>query len=375
MGWSQISAASPKTKPVQAFPNQVDGHSADHAQGRIWNQAMGAAARLHPNNPEAWTFHGMQFRRLQLQECQTHRQRRCLGRTIDPKYIPSKEFIVTSVAVVGAGALGAAMATRLAEGGFDVCLWNRTAARAEKVAADSGRVVAARTVAVAVAEADVVLTVLRDGPAVAAVAEQMLPAMRSDAVWVQVSTVGPVDAHKLRDTAANHGINFLDAPVSGSTPQAKQGALLWLVSGQDAAVNIARPVLERLGKEVSVVGAGLEASALKLAINTWLAASTVAIADVLKVCDALEVPHETLARTLQATPLAMPFAFAKIDLMEKRQYPAGFAVDLALKDIELTVQNARLRLPFLEAVRERLMSTVGAGHGREDVAAVYEADQ
>lgn len=168
--------------------------------------------------------------------------------------------------------------------------------------------------------------------------------MNSDAIWVQVGTVGPVDAHKLRDTAANHGITFLDAPVSGSTPQAQQGALLWLVSGQAAAVNIARPVLERLGKEISLVGAGLEASALKLALNTWLAASAVAIADVLKVCDTLEVPHETLVRTLQTTPLASPFAFAKIDLMEKQQYPAGFAVDLALKDIELDLQTAETAL-------------------------------
>jgi 3-hydroxyisobutyrate dehydrogenase len=282
---------------------------------------------------------------------------------------------MTTVAVVGAGALGAAMATRLAEGGFHVCLWNRTAARAEEVAAESDRMVAAQSLSVAVAEADVVLTVLRDGPAVAAVSGEILPAMKSDAIWVQVSTVGPVDARRIRDAAAGHGITFLDAPVSGSTPQAQQGALLWLISGPDAAVAIARPVLERLGKEVSVVGAGLEASALKLAVNTWLAASTIAIADVLKVCDALEVPHETLVRTLQATPLAMPFAFAKIDLMDKQQYPAGFAGDLALKDIELTMQNTELRLPFLEAVRERLESTVRAGHGREDVAAVYEAEQ
>jgi 3-hydroxyisobutyrate dehydrogenase len=163
---------------------------------------------------------------------------------------------MTTVAVLGAGALGAAMATRLAEGGFDVCLWNRTAARAEEVAAESDRMVAAQNLSVAVADADVVLTVLRDGPAVAAVAEEILPAMRSDAIWVQVSTVGPADAHRLRDAAASHGITFLDAPVSGSTPQARQGALLWLVSGQDAAVNTARPVLERLGKEVSMSGPG-----------------------------------------------------------------------------------------------------------------------
>jgi 3-hydroxyisobutyrate dehydrogenase len=279
---------------------------------------------------------------------------------------------VTNVAVLGAGALGAAIAARLSEDGFDVRLWNRTLARAERVAAESDRVVVAGTAAAAVEDADVVLTVLRDGSAVAAVAEEMLPAMRSAAVWVQVSTVGPAAARKLRDAALSRGIPFLDAPVSGSTSQAHQGALVWMVAGPEAAVNVARPVLEGLGQEIEVVGAAEEASALKLAINTWLASSAVAIADVLKVCDALDLPHETLVSTLQAGPLAMPYAFAKIDLMEKRQYPLGFAVDLALKDVDLTLENAKLKLPFVEAVRERLKSTVDAGHGREDVAAVYE---
>jgi 3-hydroxyisobutyrate dehydrogenase len=282
---------------------------------------------------------------------------------------------VTTTAVLGAGALGAAMAARLSEAGCDVYLWNRTPARAEEVAGEADRVIAAATIPAAVADADVVLTVLRDGPAVAGVAEEMLPAMRSDAVWVQVSTVGPAHAQTLREASASQGIAFLDAPVSGSTAQVQQRSLVWLVAGEEAAVDIARPVLEMLGKEIQVVGTGAEASSLKLAINTWLAASAVAAADVLKVCEALEVPHETLVRTLKATPLAMPYAFAKIDLMEKRQYPLGFAVDLALKDVDLTLESAKLELPFVEAVRQRLKSTVETGHGREDVAAVYETGQ
>jgi 3-hydroxyisobutyrate dehydrogenase len=255
---------------------------------------------------------------------------------------------------------------------MNIRLWNRTRDRAEKVAAGTGRVIVAATIPVAVADADVVLTVLRDGTAVVAVADELLSAMRPDAVWVQVSTVGPADAHRLRDAAIRHGISFLDAPVSGSTAQALQGSMVWLVAGPEPTIGVVRPVLERLGTEITVVGAAEEASALKLVINTWLSASAVAIADVLKVCDALEVPHETLVRTLKATPLAMPFAFAKIDLMEQRHYPVGFAVDLALKDVDLTLEDAQLELPFLEAVRERLKSTVDAGHGREDLAAVYE---
>lgn len=283
---------------------------------------------------------------------------------------------MTTVAILGVGALGGAMAVRLGGSSFAVRIWNRTTAGAERVAAAAAtdRVVAVGNVAAAVAEANVVLTLLPDGSAVTAVAEEMLPAMRSDAVWAQVSTVGPTEAHKLRGLAATHGISFLDAPVSGSTSQAQQGSLIWLVAGPEAALGVARPVLDRLGKEILVVGEAQEASALKLAVNTWLAASAVSIADVLKVCDVLEVPHGTLVRALEAGPLAMPFAFAKIDLIAKRQYPVGFAVDLALKDVELTLGNARVKLPFVEAVRERLKSAVEAGYGREDVAALYETE-
>jgi 3-hydroxyisobutyrate dehydrogenase len=279
---------------------------------------------------------------------------------------------VTTIAVLGAGALGAAMAARLGKEGSDVYLWNRTPARAEKVAEETRGVTAAATVPAAVENADVVMTVLRDGPAVAAVAEEMLPAMRPHAVWVQVSTVGPAHAQGLSATAANHSIAYLDAPVSGSTAQAQQGSLVWLVAGPETAVDVVRPVLAKLGTEINVVGTGAEASALKLAVNTWLAASTVATADVLAVCDALDVPHETLVRTLKATPLAMPYSFAKIDLMEKRHYPVGFAVDLALKDVDLMLESAKLDLPFVEAVRDRLKSAVEGGHGRDDVAAVFE---
>jgi 3-hydroxyisobutyrate dehydrogenase len=112
---------------------------------------------------------------------------------------------------------------------------------------------------------------------VAAVAEEMLPAMRPAAVWVQVSTVGPAAARQLRDAAASHGISFLDAPVSGSTSQAHQGALVWMVAGPEAAVNVARPSWRAWARK-SRSSALPRSQRLKLAINIWLASSTAAIA-------------------------------------------------------------------------------------------------
>lgn len=281
---------------------------------------------------------------------------------------------MTTVAVLGAGALGSAMAARLGQDGFKVRLWNRTAAKAEEAAAAAVGVEAAGTVAAAVADAAVVLTVLRDGHVVRDVAVELLPAMAEGSVWVQASTVGTEAAHRLRELADDHGVAFLDAPVSGSTPQAQQGALVWLVAGEESVLTQVRPVLDCLGSAVQHVGAASEGSALKLAINTWLASSAVGIANVLGVCDALGVPHATLVDALKAGSLSMPYAFAKIAAADAGEYPAGFPLELALKDVDLTIADAKATGPFVQALRDRLQAGVDAGHGREDVAAVYETE-
>ena len=84
--------------------------------------------------------------------------------------------------------------------------------------------------------------------------------------------------------ADEHGVSYLDAPVSGSTTPARQGKLVWLVAGDDAALDRVRPVLDALGQAVLHVGTGVEGSALKLAVNAWMATATVAMSDVLWRC-------------------------------------------------------------------------------------------
>ena len=99
----------------------------------------------------------------------------------------------------------------------------------------------------AVSGASVVITVLRDGGAVAEVIGAAIARIDEEAVWVQASTVGPGAAGALAELARDHGIPFLDAPVSGSTTPAREGKLVWLVAGQDAALRRARAPWTRLG--------------------------------------------------------------------------------------------------------------------------------
>lgn len=271
--------------------------------------------------------------------------------------------------VLGAGALGAAMAARLGETGHEVRLWNRTEERAREAASQARGVTAVGSVVEAVRGAAAVITVLRDGDAVAEVMAGAITHLDDGAVWVQASTVGPRSARALADLARDNGVAYLDAPVSGSTTPAREGRLIWLVAGDDSALSRARPVLDSLGASVLHVGTGVEGSALKLAVNAWMTAATVAMSDVLALCDALGIDHATFVSALEAGPLAMPYELQKVSSMDAGTYSAGFAVQLALKDINLAAELAAPS-PLLAVVRDRLERAVAAGHGSDDLAAV-----
>ncbi len=261
------------------------------------------------------------------------------------------------------------MATRLGESGHEVRLWNRTEDRARAAADHAAGVTAVRAVGDAVSGASVVVTVLRDGDAVTQVMSEAIGRLENDAVWVQASTVGPRYAGALAALARDHGVAYLDAPVSGSTVPARQGKLVWLVAGAEDVLSRARPLLDDLGSSVLHVGTEVEGSAVKLVVNAWMAASTVAMSDVLALCDALGVDHATFVRVLEAGPLAMPYELQKLGVMDDASYAPGFAVQLALKDIELAAAAATPS-PLLQAVRDRLQATVAAGHDNDDLAAV-----
>ena len=273
-----------------------------------------------------------------------------------------------NVTILGAGRMGSAMAERLAEAGHQVTIWDRDADHARQAAQDG--VAAATDAAAAVSDAAVVITMVTNGEAVRDVAERMLPAMRQDAVWVQASTVGADWADRLRALVDTHRVTTLDAPVSGSTGPARSGTLTWLVSGPASAIELARPVLDSLSERVIIAGEAQQASRLKLVVNTWMTAATVAIADALAAADRLGVPRATLLEVIGHGPLEMPYALQKAQAMTDGDYTPGFPLELALKDIRLTEQAEGIQPPLVHAVEERLARAVGAGYEQDDVAAV-----
>jgi 3-hydroxyisobutyrate dehydrogenase len=277
-----------------------------------------------------------------------------------------------NVTILGSGHMGSAMAARLVDTGHQVTAWDRNTEHAQHLAHIG--VTVEPDVQSAVAAASVVITMVTNGEAVHAIAEQMLPALHPDAVWVQASTVGAEWADRLRALSNTHERTMLDAPVSGSTGPARNGTLSWLVAGPSTAIDAARPVLNALGERILVVGTEQQASRLKLIVNTWMTAATVAMADVLLACDRLGIPRSALLEVIGTGPLAMPYALQKAQLMTAGDFHAGFPVELALKDIRLAMQAESAQSPLVAAVEERLQHAVDAGHARDDVAAVATVD-
>ncbi|QOV34909.1 NAD(P)-dependent oxidoreductase [Streptomyces ferrugineus] len=283
-----------------------------------------------------------------------------------------------TVSVLGTGIMGAAMARNLVRSGHTVRVWNRTRAKAEPLAADGASVVA--TPAEAVEGADVVLTMLYDGPATLDVMREAAPGLRSGAVWMQSTTAGVDFIADLAAFARDHGLVFYDAPVLGTRQPAEAGQLTVLAAGPVEGRGTVTPVFDAVGARTVWTGedggAGT-ATRLKLVANSWVLAVTNAAGEVLALSKALDVDPGRFFEVIDGGPLDMGYLRAKTGLvLNGGLSPAAFAVTTAAKDARLIVAAGRrhgARLDVAEASAERFERAAAQGHGDEDMAAAYFA--
>jgi 3-hydroxyisobutyrate dehydrogenase len=271
--------------------------------------------------------------------------------------------------------MGDAIAHQLLAAGFAVRVWNRTPARA--AAAVAGGATAARTPADAVAEADIVLTMLTDGMAAASVIAPAgggaLAAMPRGCTWIQMGTIGPTWTDLLAAAAAASSIAFVDAPVSGSDQTARAGDLVVLASGPDAVRGVVAPIFDTIGRRTLWVGDAGAGSRLKLALNNWLACIVEGLAETLALTSALGLDPHTFLDAVADGPLAAPYAITKGRAMLAGEATPGFALRDAVKDVVLAraaASDEGLELPLTDALLERWSPAAANGLGDRDVSAV-----
>jgi 3-hydroxyisobutyrate dehydrogenase len=281
----------------------------------------------------------------------------------------------STVAVLGTGSMGAPIVRNLLAAGFPVSVWNRTAARAAPLADDGARL--APSPADAAKNADVVLTMLADG---AAVEETMsgpggaLQAMRAGSVWIQMATVGLDWIGRLSGLAVEHGVELVDAPVSGSDGPAREAKLIVLASGPDQARARVQAIFDAIGRETIWLGPTGGGTRMKLVLNNWLVAQVEAVAETVALTQALGLDPHLFPEAIDDAPLGSPYAVAKARAMISGDFSPGFALRLAFKDASLALDAAQklgLRLPLTAALAPRWRQAIADGHANDDVSSVF----
>ncbi|MEA2128154.1 MAG: 3-hydroxyisobutyrate dehydrogenase [Solirubrobacteraceae bacterium] len=280
------------------------------------------------------------------------------------------------IAVLGTGRMGAPIARNLLAAGFDVAVWNRTAGRARELADAGARL--ATSPADAARSADVVLTMLADGGAVDHAMtgpDGAVAALRAGSAWIQMATVGVDWTEDFSALAQDQGVEYVDAPVSGSDGPARDAQLVVLASGTDAVRPRVQPVFDAIARRTLWLGPAGNGTRLKLVLNTWLASVAEAMAETLAFTGALGLEQELFLEALAGGPLEAPWATTKGHAMLAREFTPGFALRLALKDAHLALQAAHeagLELPLTDALARRWEPAIDE-HGDDDIAAVIDA--
>jgi 3-hydroxyisobutyrate dehydrogenase len=283
---------------------------------------------------------------------------------------------MSSVAVLGLGVMGRGMAASLVARGFSVTLWNRSPERAEGFRAGHAGVRVAKTPREAATEADVIVSMVADDAASRSVwrgSDGALAGARAGTVIIESSTLSPRWIEELAADATAHSCMLLDAPVTGSRVQAETGQLLFLVGGETAALERARPVLEAMSRAILHLGPTGSGARLKLVNNFMCGVQAVALAEALAMIERTGLARDVALSVLADGAPGSPLVKAVGPRMRDGADMVHFSLDLMAKDLSYAIaeaERAGVRLTTATAARDRFGEAAAQGLGRADFSAV-----
>jgi 3-hydroxyisobutyrate dehydrogenase len=280
------------------------------------------------------------------------------------------------LAVLGLGTMGTAIAQTAHKAGLPLVVWNREPAAAEVFKGTDVEV--APSVPDAAAAADVVITMVTNAEAVRSIATEqgLIEALRPQAVWAQMSTIGLEGTMELATLVKDRRPEalFVDAPVSGSKVPAENGTLLVFASGPDAAQPLVDPVFSAIGQRTIWLGAAGNGSRMKLVNNVLLAFTAEGVANSLALAHRLGLPTASVVGAFDGGPLISPWESGKLRRIENDDYSPEFALALALKDVHLALDEGGAdQFKVLGALAAEWDEIAGRGLGPMDVTVVTQA--
>lgn len=285
---------------------------------------------------------------------------------------------MATIAFIGLGNMGGPMAANLVKAGHTVCGFDLLPQHLDEAKANGLSI--ASSAQDAVADVDVVITMLPAGKHVLSVYEDIAPKARKDLLFIDCSTIDVDLARKAHELAADHGHLSIDAPVSGGTGGASAGTLTFMAGGSDEAFKRGEPILQPMAGKIVHCGGDGAGQAAKICNNMILGISMIGVSEAFVLAEKLGLSHQALFDVASTSsgqcwslttycPVPGPVPSSPAN----RDYKPGFAAALMLKDLKLSqeaAQSAGAETPLGAHARELYNLFDSEGHGGEDFSGI-----
>jgi 3-hydroxyisobutyrate dehydrogenase len=270
---------------------------------------------------------------------------------------------------IGAGRMGFEMAKRLAKGGCDIAVWNRTRAKAEPLAKDGAKIVDNLK---DLAGCDIVFCMVStydDVKEVIGGPKGLLSGSGKPQMVVECSSISLDGSADLRKILAAKGVGLLSAPVSGNAKVIKAGKLTFVVSGPKAAYDAAAPYLAMMGQGSSYVGEGELSRIVKICHNVMLGVVTQCMAEITVLAEKAGVPRHAFLDFLNKSVMGSTFTRYKAPAFVNLDFHVTFTPYLLRKDLDLGLEAGRkfeVPMPLAAITRDLVQAMMGKGMTEED---------
>jgi 3-hydroxyisobutyrate dehydrogenase len=278
------------------------------------------------------------------------------------------------IGFIGLGNMGTPMVRNLVKAGYEVTVFNRNTSKAETLAAETD-VLIAKSPSALLPSSDVIISMLSDDAAVTSVyrgSHGVFAAQTSkDLVVIDMSTVAAETSRKLAEEAKAAGIDYIDAPVSGSVKPATDGQLVIMAGGEPEVFEKVKPILLALGKSATFLGTSGSGNIAKLAINLFLGITIQGLSESVVFAAQNGISADALLPLINESAVGSGITKIKSDNIIKRDFKAAFALKLLRKDIRLA-ENMGLNSPAGKILAETLQAAIDNGYGEEDMVAILK---
>lgn len=281
------------------------------------------------------------------------------------------------ITILGTGAMGSRMALALMKAGHEVTVWNRSSNKTLSLIAAGAH--SAATPRAAVAAADFAISMVRDDYASCQVWTNQntgaLLNLPKHAVVIESSTITTGWARELNQACVQHGVDFLDAPVAGSRPQAEASQLIYFVGGDAAIVARAEHILKAMGGAVHHVGPAGCGAAVKLIVNALFGVQVAVIGELVGYMQCSGLDAAKVVEIIATTPVCSRAAKAAADAMLAKNFTPMFPIELVAKDFGYVLDAAsgsNVHMPISRAAQHVFNQAMAQGYGADNITGLVQ---